>query len=261
LKEHNVELNGKLNISGDYEAGVTFNDLPVKAAKISFTGYESDSNGLAVKASSSYKHEQGTIKAGVKFPFKDDTHVNWNGEMTVCQDNIHAGVAAQYDQAVPGQGEEQVKDRILMNYKAGYLTPAFQAVVFAEDQVNKDKATSTAAPLLHLLNFNFLYSVTEAIKFGFGTTIERDNVRGTEVNAGGEYKVDKNTTVKGKFSVVQSPKPDDREFRLGFAVKQNLTERINVTVGADLNARAMLGTPTSLGSTKPHSFGFEVKFQ
>jgi len=260
-KQHDVELNGKLTIGGDYEAGVTFNDLLVQGAKVSFTGFQSDSAGQAVKASTSYKHDQGTLKAGVKFPFKENNHVNWNGELTVRHEDIHAGVDVRYDQAMVGKPENDApKDRWLFNFKAGYITPKFQAVVFAEDQINKDKATAST-PVLHLLNFNFLYSVTDAVKFAFGSSVERNNVRGVELNAGGEYKVDANTVVKGKFTVVQSPKPDEREFRLGLAAKQNLTERVNVTVAADLNARAILGTPSSLGSTKAHSFGFEVKFQ
>jgi len=108
-----------------------------------------------------------------------------------------------------------------------------------------------------------LYTVSNAIKFAFGVSVERHNLKGTEVSAGGEYKVDKDTVVKGKFTVVQAAAPEDREFRLGLAAKQNVTERVNVTVGADVNARALLGAPgkASLGSTKPHSFGFEVKFQ
>jgi len=107
-----------------------------------------------------------------------------------------------------------------------------------------------------------LYTLSSALKFAFSASVERNNLKGTEVSAGGEYKVDKDTVCKGKFTVVQAPNPDDREFRLGLAVKQNVTERVNVTVGADINARALLGAPgkVSLGSTKPHSFGFEVKF-
>jgi len=97
-----------------------------------------------------------------------------------------------------------------------------------------------------------------------GVSVERGDVKGTEVHVGGEYKVDKDTTVKGKFSVVNATNVDDREFRIGVATKQNVTDRVSITVGADINARALIGSPNgkcSLGSTKAHSFGFEVKFQ
>jgi len=263
-KQHDVELNGKLATGGEFEGGITFNEI-VKGAKISFTGFQSDSNGNAVKASATYKHEMATLKAGVKFPFKDNTHVNWNGELTVRHENVYAGADIRFDQAVPAPSAaegEQPKDRLLCNFKAGYVTPDFQVLAYAEDQVNKDKGTLAQFPILHILSFNFLCAFSNAIKFGFGASVERNNIRGVELNAGGEYKVDKDTVVKGKFSVVQAQKADDREFRLGLAAKQNITDRVNVTVGADVNARAMLGTPgTTLGNTKPHSYGFEIKFQ
>jgi hypothetical protein len=264
-QQHNIELSGKLATGGDFEGGVTFNDIATKGAKVSFTGFQSDGSGSAAKAVASYKNEQATAKAGVKFPFRDNTHVNWNGEVTVRHENIHAGADVRFDQAVPAANPEgeQPKDRFLYNFKAAYVTSEFQAMAHAEDQVNKEKTTLSKYPVYHLLNFNFLYAVTSAIKFGFGASVERNNARGVELSAGGEYKVDKDTVVKGKFSVVQAAKPDDREFRIGLAAKQNLSERVNVTVGADVNARALLGAPggASLGATKPHSFGFEVKFQ
>jgi len=68
--------------------------------------------------------------------------------------------------------------------------------------------------------------------------------------------------VKGKLSVIQAAKPEDKEFRVAVAAKQNVTERVTVTVGADINARAVLGAPgKGPAGGKPHSFGFEVKFQ
>jgi len=140
-----------------------------------------------------------------------------------------------------------------------------QGIISAESQINRDKNTVAKTPIFHLFNFNFLYTVSSAIRVAFGATVERNNAKGVELSAAGEYKVDKDTVLKGKFSVVNADKADDREFRLGFAGKQNLSERVNVTVGADINARALLGTsgaPAGFpGTTKPHSFGFEVKFQ
>jgi len=92
--------------------------------------------------------------------------------------------------------------------------------------------------------------------------VERNNVKGTEGSAAVEYKVDKDTVLKTKVTIVNAPNADDRELRFGVACKQNVSERVNVTVGADINARALLGAPgkSNLGTTKPHSFGFEVKF-
>jgi len=236
---------------------------------VSFTGFQSDKDGAAVKGSVAYKNSQVSVKAGAKFPFKQNAHVNCNGELTIRHDDIHVGVDVRYDKAVVAavpEGGEKPKDvpqdRMLPNVKLAYLTEPLQVVASVEDQLNRDKATSAKTPVFHLFNLNFLYTFSSAIKLGFGASVERSNAKGVEIAAGSEYKVDKDTVLKGKFSVVNAPAPEEREFRLGVAMKQNVTERVNVTVGADLNARALLAPGSAApGTTKPHSFGFEVKFQ
>jgi len=258
-KEHDLELTGKLATQGEFEGGVTFNNLAINGAKLSFTGIQSDSDGGAVKSSINYKHSQVAVKAGVKYPFKTSTHINWNGELTVkAHEKIYAGASALYDQAVKGEGVgDHPSDRKLYNVKAGYIDTYQQAIVSFENQLAKDKKT-----IYELFNFFYSYTLSSAIKFAVGATVERKNLKGTELHVAGEYKVDKDTVVKGKVSVIQAAKPEDKEFRVAIATKQNVTERVNVTVGADINARALLGAPGKIQSSgKPHSFGFEVKFQ
>jgi len=272
-KENNVEFSGKLAVAGEFEGGVSFTDVATSGTKLTVTGYQSDKDGAAVKGQLGYKHPQFSGKFGAKVPFKKNTHINYNGEVTIRHENIHGGVDIRHDKAVlapAAEGAEKPKevptDRTMYNVKLAYLTDELQVVGFVENQVNKDAATSAKTPIYHLFNMNFLYTLSAAIKLGFGVSVERNNAKGVEIAAAGEYKVDKDTSFKGKFSVVNAPSADDREMRLGIALKQNVTERVNVTVGADLNARAILGTPGNPaagvpGTTKPHSFGFEVKFQ
>jgi len=268
-KEHNAEFSGKASVAGDFEGGISLSDVATAGTKVSVTGYQSDKDGMAVKGQLAFKNSQFSAKGGAKFPFKPNSHMNCNGELTFRHDNIHAGADIRYDKAivaVPAEGAEKPKplaDRLLYNVKLGYLTDQLQVVAFVEDQMNKEP--NAATPIFHTFNMNFLYTLTSAIKLGFGFSVERNNEKPVEISAAGEYKVDKDTSLKGKFSVVNAKVADDREFRLGLALKQNVTERVNVTVGADLNTRAILGTPgnpaSAPGSTKPHSFGFEVKFQ
>jgi len=258
-KEHDLELSGKLATGGDFEGGVTFNNLLVSGGKVSFTGIQSDKDGAAVKANVAYKNPQVSVKAGTKFPFKTATHVNYNGEVTLCHEKFFVGTDVRYDQAVRGEVAEdkQPKDRQLYNVRGGYIENDLQFIAALENQLHKDKKT-----VLQLFNLNFLYSISNSLKFGFGFSVERNNVKGTEGSAAVEYKADKDTVFKTKFAIVNAPNADDREFRFGVACKQNVSERVNVTVGADINARALLGAPgkSNLGTTKPHSFGFEVKF-
>jgi len=265
----NLEFSGKLNVAGDFEGGVAASDLGTKGTKLALTGFQSDKDGAALKGQASFKNSQVTAKTGAKFPFKENTHVNCNGEFTFRHDNIHVGTDIRYDHAVNAHAEEgaakakdALENRMLLNFKAGYLTDQIQVVVSAEDQINRDKATSAKTPVYHFLNFNVLYALSSAVKAGFGLTLERTQAKGAEIHAGGEYKVDRDTVLKGKFGVVNADKEDDREFRISLAAKQNITERMNVTMGCDVNARAIpTGKGGFPGATKPHSFGFEIKFQ
>jgi len=262
FKEEGIEVNGKLTTGGEFEGGVSFVDIGTHGTKVSFSGIQSDKDGSAVKGSVAYKHPQVTVKVGAKVPLKQNTHVNYNAEATFKHENFHVGADVRFDQAVRGEAVEvhQLHDRALYNVRGGYLSDSQHFVLSVENQLHRDKKT-----ILNLFAVNYLYFVSYLVRFGFAASVERNNLRGTEVAVGGEYKVDKDTTLRGKFTVVQAIKEEDREFRVGLAAKQNLSDRVNVTVGADINARALLGAPNhhklNLGTTKPHSFGFEVKFQ
>jgi len=266
FKTGDIEVSSKLSTVGEFEGGVTFENVGTKGAKVSVTAAQSDKDGNSLKATAAYKNDQVSIKAGGKFPFKVLTHSNWNGEITYRHEDLFVGAEVKLDKAIRG-GEEtpekdQPKDRILYNVKGGYHSGDHQFTIAVENQLNKDKKTSTQVPILNLFNVNYLYLISSALKFGFGASVERHSAKGTEIHASTEYKADKDSVFKFKSSFVNSAIADDREFRLGFALKQNVSEHVNVTVGADVNARALLGTGKStLGSTKPHSYGFEVKFQ
>jgi hypothetical protein len=266
-KFDDIEVSNKFSTVGEFEAGVTLENVATKGTKVNFTGAQSDKDGNSLKGSVAYKHDQFSGKAGVKFPFKVASYANWNGELTYRHDNLYAGAEIKFDKAIRGGPEvaekDQPNDRTFWNIKGGYLSSDQQFVLAIENQLNKDKKTSGQVPILNLLNINYLYTLTSALKFGFGASVERHNAKGTELHAATEYKADKDSIFKSKFSVVNAPVADDRDFRLALTLKQNVSDRVNVTVGADINARALLGTPgkSTLGTTKPHSYGFELKFQ
>jgi len=266
-KEQNTEFTGKLSTLGEFEAGASIKDLVIKGSKLSFTGLQSDKDGAALKGSVAFKNDFISTKAGVKYPFKVKTHVNWNGEVVFrYPENLYWGADLRYDSAVRGPAEtaeaDQPKDQFFWNAKAGVVLESNQFHIGFENLANKDKKTNKANPVLSTFNVGFFQAVNESIKVAFGFSAELKNVKGIEFNAGSEYKVDKDTSLKGKFGFVGAKDAADREFRLGLGVKQTVSEHAVVTVGADVNARSLLGGPNvNLGSTKPHSFGFEVKFQ
>jgi len=267
LKVDDIEISGKISTAGEYEAGVTYENVFTKGAKATLTATQSDRDGNAIKGSAAFKNEDFSVKAALKHPFKQPTHVNWSGEATYRHEKVFAGVSATFDQAVKGKEtpeKDQPKDKLNYNLKGGYVAHDQQFVISVENQPNKDKKTIAVSPILSIFSVNYLYVLSAALKFGFGASVEKKNLQGPAVHTSTEYKVDKDTVVKGKLSFVNSAAAEDRDIRLAVAVKQNVTERVNVTVGADINARALLQTPrgpANLGSTKPHSFGFEVKFQ
>jgi len=265
-KEHNIELTGKLSTAGEFEGGISFKDL-LPGTKVSVTDIVSDKDGTAFKGTVAYKNEHVSLKGGVKYPFKLKTHVNFNAEAVICYPAfLFWGADVRYDTAVRGPPEtpenDQPKDQYFLSGKAGAVVDSNQVTVSFENAANKDKKTSKANPVLSTFNLGYFQTVNDAIKVAFGFSAEIKNVKGIEFTAGGEYKVDKDTSLKGKFGLVGAKESADREFRLGLGVKQNVSEHAVVTVGADINARSLLGGPpgVNLGG-KPHSFGFEVKFQ
>jgi len=265
--EHNAEITSKLSTVGEFELGTSVKDLGTKGTKFGFTGIQSDKDGIALKVNGAFKNDNVSIKAGVKYPFKVKSHVNYNGELTFrYPDYLYWGADVRYNSAIPGPStlsvSEQPVDQHFWNAKVGFISEDHQINIALEQSENKDKKTQKANPVLQTLNLGFFQTINESLKLAFGFTAERANVKGIEFATAGEYKVDKSTSLKSKFSVVGAKDEADKEFRLGLAVKQLVAEHATVTVGADINARALLGGPQAeVGSSKPHSFGFEIKFQ
>jgi len=181
-------------------------------------------------------------------------------------ENLFWGVDLRYDHAVRDTDlrtaeADQPKNQFFWNAKAGIASPhGYQSHLAIENGVNRDKKTNKDFPTLSTISFNFFQEVSTAVKFATSFALEQRNVVGPRAHVGGEYKVDKDTAVKGKFGVGWADKEANREFRLGLGVKQQVSEHASITVGADINARALLGGHhVDLGNTKPHTFGFELK--
>jgi len=266
FKVDNYEFSGKFSTLGEFEGGLTVDNIANQGVKLEGKGIHSDTDGNSVKGGASFKNDVVALKGGFKLPFsKTATHTNITGELTLRHENLFGGVDVKYDHPLPApEGKAQPEYR-LISLKGGYISKEQQAVASLESQRNKDKSTSDKNPYLSILNMFYMYSISDALKFGFGVSVEKQNLKGIEVHAATDYKIDKSTSVKSKFSFVSSSAstPDNRDFRIGLAAKQNVSERVNVTVGADINARSLIGTPgkCTTGTTKPHSFGFEIKFQ
>jgi hypothetical protein len=181
LKCDDIEVSGKLStlgVYGEYEAGVTFENLFTKGAKATLTAAQSEKDGNSLKGSAAFKNDDFAVKAGLKYPFKQPTHVNWSGELTYrASDKVYAGVSATFDQAIRGKEtpeKDQPKDKFNYNFKGGYITNDQQFVASIENQQNKDKKTAIISSVLSFFSVNYLYSLSSALKFGFGASLRRE---------------------------------------------------------------------------------------
>jgi predicted porin len=259
LRQDVYELSAKLSTANNFEGALSVENLGTPGTKVSATAIQSDDKGPAAKGNASFKNDLVHVKGGVEYPFTG-THVKLAGEISVRHDQVHIGVDAKYDKA--HQPSETSKDKLALGLKGGYVSKEQQLVVSFENQPNSDKKTSKTIPHWNIFGLSYLHSLSEYLRFGFGIAVEQQNNKPTEVHVATEYKVDKELTLKKKISFVAAKDAENRELRVVVAAKQNLNERVSVTVGADINARAVLGTHgKSISGTKPHSFGFEVKFQ
>jgi hypothetical protein len=103
IKCDDVEVSGKISTAGEYEGGVTYENLFTKGAKASVTAAQSEKDGNSIKGSASFKNDDFSVKAGIKYPFKQPTHANWTGEVTYRHEKMFGGVALAYDQAMRGK--------------------------------------------------------------------------------------------------------------------------------------------------------------
>jgi len=259
-KQQNIEFTGKLAAEGLYEAGLSVKDLGTAGTKVTITGIESDKDGIAAKLGLAYKSENLGVKAGVKYPFHVNSFANLNAEAVFrYPENVFWGVDIRYDVPVrdPDTKSELKKTTHFWNAKASYVAELFQATVHLENVSNRGK-TADDHPTLSLLHLSLLQHVNLSTKFAAGLSVEQKNLQGAGIALATEHKVDKDTVLKGKLAVTWADAPNDREFRVALGAKQQVSEHAAITLGADINTRAILGSAT--GSTKPHSFGFEIKW-
>jgi len=265
-KAHNTELTGKLSTLGEFEGGFSIKDLATKGTKFGVNFLRSDKDGNALKSSIAWKNDLVSVKAGVKYPFKTKTYINWNGEAVVrYPESLYWGVDLRFDSAIREPDlntpeSEQPKNQLFWNAKGSYVSGNNQVTLGFENVANKDKKTNKANPSLSSVTIGFYRVINDSFKLALGVNHEVKQLKGTEVTLGGEYKLDKDSLLKSKIGFVDAKDNADREIRLGLGLKQNLSENCTATLGADVNVRAVFARPdTKLGSTKPTPCGIEIK--
>jgi len=238
---HNVEFTGKFSTQSEYETGVSVKDLGSKGSKVSVTGNQG-AKGWSVKPGAEFKNDMVAAKAVVTVP--DDR--------TVKPVNVELSGVAAYEKSytIGGKviyatgytkGSTAVEPAVSWGVRAAYVQPLWAAVFGVAHAAGSEKVGGT-----------YYQKVTDSTTVASTFEVDRLSKESPGASVAGEYKYASDTTFKGKFGVTPT-----KDFRLGAALQQNWTSAATVTIGADLNALALLGTNKGAA----HSFGFEVKLK
>jgi hypothetical protein len=239
IKQHNLELNGKLASTNDFSVGSSVRDVIGEGSKLEVNLTRTDRDGLNGSATASYQSEAVAVKTKLIYPLSPNKATKLNSEVVYHHraSNINIGVGVD-----------------LTVEEAAHIYPV--AVMGLSINDTQYKGFVRYDLYSSYLNWGFSYwqKLSNTCRFAIDIFSE-DNSAKTSFNTGYECKVDDNTTVKGKCKV--SKTKDRLDYRVGASLKQKLSPSVIAIIGADLNPRSFLGSSDG----EPHSFGLEIKFQ
>jgi len=242
-KERNIEFNGKLQTTNDFSAGFSLKDAAVKGTKIELTGANSDRDGTTVQVVGSYKTDTVATKINFSYPLspkQEKTPVKLNGELVIQYPTsffLGSTVAFDLDSINTWKGEGVV----------GYSQDDWQLTARGTHDHKEDST---------IFGVSFFHKISDVARWALSFDADQAWTRGPICAVAADYKLDKATTLKGKWSV-KAETSKQPEMRLGLTAKQQITPFFTASLGADLNLRNLLGE--SIGDA--HSFGLELKLQ
>jgi len=244
LKERNLEFNAKVSTAKDFTGGATIKDLFLTGTKLELNGALNEKEGISSKATASFKNDTFSTLLGVNYPFPQKKGskqpVKVNGELVVqYPNNWYWGSNFSVDLV-------DSKPKIKGEGVVGYYAKDWQATSRFTREVQSGKT---------FWGVSFFHKLSSLTKFAIDFDVDASETRGPIAQVGGEYKLNVDTTLKGKLTVKQASEP---EYRLALSSKQQISKYFLVTYGADFNVRQLLGTNQDGES---HSFGLELKFQ
>jgi len=244
LKEQNIEINAKLSSAKDYTGGITLKDLLIKGTKLELTSTQNEKDGITTKISTSFKNDILSTQLSLSHPFPDKKSsklpLKLNGEL-VFQYPFNffwaTNVSVDVGEKPKTKGEGVV----------GYYAKDWQVTTRGSREIESEKT---------YWGVSFFHKLSTLVKYGidFDADASATDPRGPIAQVGGEYKLNEDTTLKGKLTVKQASESD---YRLALSSKQQFSKHFLATYGVDLNIRQLFGT--YVGDS--HSFGLEIKFQ
>jgi len=254
VKEWSVKVKGELTTSNLGKVQVIASDVAaVDGTKIDVslkqtTNKDQDAVNTDLEFKTTYNYDKKVyLRVGGFYQFEKITPPKATGHFIFqYPENLYWSFSPQ---CCTYQEEKQTLYDLNLDGKVSYIQPSYEALINVVSQGKKNKKTFT---------INWFHNLTERVNYGvqlssnFGTKGHED----TNVDVAGEYKVDEQTSLKGKItSSVQQQGKDQPTLRLATSVVQKMNKSFTLTVGADLNARHLVNA--SEGA--PHSFGFEIK--
>jgi hypothetical protein len=234
-QERNATLKAKFITDRTLEASVAVADVGTKGAKLEFAAKQDSEEKRNFSATASFVNAQTHLKAVANFPlYSKNSPTATVDAVFRYPDNMYWGANAKYT-----WGSSNLDWNARIQSASGDHTMALLL------DNKKDSSDIT---------FSWYQRVSDSVKYGLSFVAATTPSVTPTCTVASEYRVDPDTTVKGRFAVVR---PDDGEphLRLGLALNQKVSTHATVTVGADINASSILGVKKGAD----HSVGFEVK--
>jgi hypothetical protein len=237
LPAQNIEINGKISSNRDVSGSVAVKDLAVSGSKFELNVSQT-ADGLAATPQVIFKNNSVAVKGKVIYPISGKkSDIKLFAEAGFVASNLHVGLGTTVTL-------EPTSTVIQLEGVGSYSHNNSQITA---------RMNHTLQSALVAVGISFYQLVCPSFKIAVEAT---GDITGDKIalTAGGEYKVDKATTVKGKFGYKQNKKVSD--IRSALSLKQQICPSLTAVFGSDLNAFSLLG----LVGGDPHSFGLELKF-
>jgi len=232
----NLEVSGKITSNREVTGTIAARDILGAGTKLEVSVLASG-DSIAASPTLTYKNHNVAVKSKITYPIAGkSSDVKLTADVGFYTSDFHGGIGASVV-------TDPTNTLILLDGVASYTVKKSQFLARAVHGVGTDRVSLGLSVLHHYDLFTKIAGDVQT-----DTTLERINV-----SAGGEYRVDRSTTLKGKVVYKQNKK--DTDLRTALALKQQISPSLLATVGTDLNTRAFFGNETG----EPHSFGVEFK--
>jgi hypothetical protein len=239
IKQHKLELSGKLSSLNDLTASASVRDLVAKGSKVEVSYSRSDKDGINGIGGVSFKNEVVALKGKLTYPFTPNKPTKIASEVVLHHSASNVNVGCGVDVSLEESAHISFEG-VLAHFSKDTHYKGLVRYGLYESSLN--------------WGFSIWRKLTDNCFWGIDFITDNNSTKNT-LTTGSECKIDDSTIIKGKCKVTKSK--DKMDYRVGLSLKQKLSPTITAILGTDLNPRSFLGNSEG----DPHSFGLEIKFQ